>query len=182
VFLSAADLIYRQTPGLRLVSVTVPAVEALVTDAAWPTPPVIVRAPAERHAAFAACDAAVAASGTVALELAAQGTPMVVCYRVSPLTYALARPLVHIDMFSLVNLAIGRRAVPELIQGQCTPANIAREAGELLFDSNARAAQITAMEQAVEALRGPDGEGAASIRAARIILDLIGKERRKRNA
>ncbi len=180
-FLSAASLIYRQAPGLRLVTVTVPAVEALVADAAWPVLPVIVREPADRHAAFAACDAAIAASGTVALELAAQGTPMVVCYRVSPLTYAMLRPLVRIDLFSLVNLTLGRRAVPELIQQRCTPENIAHEAQDILFVSNARAAQITAMAQAVAALRGPDGEAAESAHAARIILDLVGKERRMRN-
>ncbi|KAB2963060.1 MAG: lipid-A-disaccharide synthase, partial [Thermoanaerobaculia bacterium] len=75
---------------------------------------------------------ALCASGTATLEIGLLGTPMIVCYRLSAWTYALARALVRVPHVSLVNLVLGRRAVPELIQRDATPEGIAREAVALL--------------------------------------------------
>ena len=85
----------------------------------------MLRGPAERFDAFAACDAALAASGTVALELAMARLPTVVAYRVNTLTHWLVRHLVKIDYAHLLNLILKREAVPELIQGDCTPQRLA---------------------------------------------------------
>lgn len=177
IYLAAVDRLRARVPGLRLATATTPAVARAVAAAAWPLPPESVGDAEGRRAAFAAADAAIATSGTVTLELAAASTPMVVCYRVAPVTYAALRPLVKVDRYALANLVLGRRAVPELIQSRCTPKAVAREAGRLLVDSAARTAQIAALARAVAALRG-DGSGASpSDRAARAVLDAIGGRR-----
>ena len=77
---------------------------------------------------LAASDAVVTASGTATVQTALHGKPMAVVYRLSPVTYRLGRPLVRVSMFSMVNLVAGDRVVEELIQEDCTPEAVAREA------------------------------------------------------
>ena len=176
-YLAAAQLLAARMPDLRLVTVTVPTVAAAVTGARWPRPPVVVDV-SERQAAFSAADAAIATSGTVTLELAAARTPMVVCYRLSPVSFAIARRLVRVSAVGLVNLVLGYPAVPELLQGSCTPRAVAEHVERLFVDSDARSAQIEAMDRAVEALGGPDGAATPSERAARVVLSAVGQHRR----
>jgi lipid-A-disaccharide synthase len=88
--------------------------------------------------AMAHSEIALAASGTVAVEAALLGTPMVTYYRVAPLTWFAGRHLVDVPFYSMVNLIAGRAVVPELIQGQMTGENIAREASLLLTRESAR--------------------------------------------
>lgn len=89
--------------------------------------------------AMAHCDLALAASGTVTVEAALLGAPMVTFYKVTPLTYAIGKPLVKVPFFSMVNLIAGRRIVPELIQSDMTGERIAAEATPLLHDGPDRA-------------------------------------------
>jgi lipid-A-disaccharide synthase len=89
--------------------------------------------------ALAYCDLALAASGTVTVEAALLGAPMVTFYRVTPLTYAIGKPLVKVPFYSMVNLIAGRRIVAELIQDEMTGERIAEEAALLLDDSSNRA-------------------------------------------
>ncbi len=180
-YLAAAERLTQRIAGLRLLTVTVPAVADAVTRADWPQRPIVVGDASARRAAFAAADAAIATSGTVTLELAVARTPMVVCYRISPLSVPIARLLVRASAFALPNLVLGRRAIPELLQSECTPHAIAAHAERLLVDSSARAAQIAALEHAVDALRGPDPAMAPNDRAARIVFDAIGNGRRTAN-
>jgi lipid-A-disaccharide synthase len=105
---------------------------------------------------------ALCASGTATLETGLLGTPMLVCYRLSPWTFALARALVNVPHVSLVNLVLGRRAVPELIQGEATPERIAGEALALL----SRRSAIEAMREDLAGLRARLGRPGASERAA----------------
>jgi len=156
---------------LHAVVTTVPATADGVAEATahWPLPATITDA-AERADAFAAANAAVAASGTVSVELAATRTPMVVCYRMAPLTMWVAKRLVRIPYISLVNLALDEAAVPELIQEDCTAGAIAAAAERLLVDPTARETQIAALEKGVALL----GAGATpSESAARAVLDVI---------
>ena len=88
--------------------------------------------------AIAAADVALAASGTVTVETALLGTPMVTFYRVSQATWWLGRPLVRVPFYSMVNLVAGRRIVPELIQREMTPERLAAETLELLDNPAAR--------------------------------------------
>jgi lipid-A-disaccharide synthase len=89
--------------------------------------------------AMAHADLTLAASGTVTTEAALLGSPMVVFYRVHPLTWFIGKPLVRVPFFSIVNLVAGRQIVPELIQHNCTADRIAAEALHLLGDAGARA-------------------------------------------
>jgi lipid-A-disaccharide synthase len=119
--------------------------------------------------ALAAADAAIVSSGTATIEAVLLGTPMVVVYRVTPLTALLAKPLVRIPFFSMVNLIAERRLVPELIQNDFTPPQISGEVLKLLRDQGARDAMRAGLT-AVRHLLGPPG---AIERAADAILELV---------
>jgi lipid-A-disaccharide synthase len=178
VLRDAVALIAKRIPGLVCVLPTIPHVEARVRAATgnWPTPLHIVDNEADKYAAFDAADAALAASGTVTTELALAQTPMVVAYRVGALTYSLASLLFFLDYFTLVNLLLNRRAVPEFLQRAATPEALAAEVVTLMTDKNAAAAQVKDLDEATHLL-GVGGE-APSLRAARAIVDFA-RERRQ---
>src|SRR2546429_242894 len=89
----------------------------------------------DTYNALAAADLAIVSSGTATVETALLGKPMIVVYRLSPLTARLAKPLVRTRFFSMVNLIAGRMVVPELIQHEFTPQRVAAEAAKLLSAS-----------------------------------------------
>lgn len=119
--------------------------------------------------AMAAADLLVAASGTVTLEAAILGVPMIVTYRVSPLTYFLGRRLIRVPFVSLVNLVAGREVIPEILQDEATPARIAQATLALLEDKEGRKAMVKDLERVKAALGSP---GAAS-RAAGLCVELL---------
>jgi lipid-A-disaccharide synthase len=126
---------------------------------------------ARKRAAFAAADVALAASGTVSLELAAAGTPMVIGYDANALTAAVVRRMVRVDTVTLVNLVTDTRTVPEFLFEDCTPARIAPAVGRLFDDPAAAAAQRAAGEAAMRLLgRGGESPG---LRAARSVLGVL---------
>src|SRR4029077_2564504 len=116
-------------------------------------------------------NAAFAASGTVALELAMAREPSVIAYRGSPLTHAVVRGMVKVEHAHLLNLTLGRTVVPELIQQDCTPERLAAAGELLLSDAAARNAQIEACQEALHRL----GLGGISpgLRAADAVLAVI---------
>src|SRR5258708_8529494 len=103
-----------------------------------------------------AANAAIVSSGTGTVEAALVNVPMVVIYRVSPLTAALAKPLVRTPYFAMVNLIAEKRIVPELVQSEFTPERVAHETLQLLQEPNAREAQRRGPEEGRERL-GPPG-------------------------
>jgi lipid-A-disaccharide synthase len=117
---------------------------------------------------LAASDVVITASGTATIQCALHEKPMVVVYKVSPLTYRLGRPFVQVDTFAMPNLVAGRRIVPELIQDDFTPERTADEAVALLTDSTKRAEMCAALAQVREQLGSP---GATS-RAADTVLEV----------
>ena len=137
----------------------------------WPVPTLVVRGPAEKFDAFAAADAALAASGTVALELALSRTPSVIAYRLNALSAFLARPLIRIRHVALPNIIAGRTVMPELVQGDCRPDRLAAALERLLDDPVARRQQQAASEE-VARLLGAGGESPGR-RAAAAVLDAI---------
>jgi lipid-A-disaccharide synthase len=161
-----------EIPGLVMVIPTVPHVAALVKQAAtdWPTPVHVIENEDEKYSSFDAVDAALAASGTVTMELALARKPMVVGYKAGWLTYALAKPLMSVPHITLVNLILGREAIPEFLQARCTPELLAGALRPLLTDETARAKQIRDLDEALRDLGG--GGKAPSKRAARAILSL----------
>ncbi|HYC22232.1 MAG TPA: lipid-A-disaccharide synthase [Candidatus Bathyarchaeia archaeon] len=117
----------------------------------------------------AAADLVLLSSGTATLETALLERPMVIMYRLAPITYALARLLVRVPFIGMPNLILNRRVVPELIQRQVTPARIAREARAILEDP-LRAAEIRLELGRVRALLGaPGAAGRAAEIAARML-------------
>lgn len=125
-------------------------------------------AEARKRALMAASDAALAASGTVSLELAAAGVPMVIAYRVNALSAAIARRLIRIDTATLVNLVTDTRLIPEFLQGDCAPDRIAPAVSRLLTDPAAAVAQRAVAAEAMTLLgRGGEPPG---MRAARSVL------------
>ncbi len=171
-FKETVRLLAAEIPGLVSVIPTIAHVAPLVREAAvdWPAPVHVVESEDEKFAAFAAADAALAASGTVTMELALARKPMVVGYRVGWLTYALAKPLIRVPYATLVNLILGREAVPEFLQARCTPELLANALRPLLQSETARETQVRDLEAA---LRDLGGEGEPpSTRAARAVLAL----------
>jgi lipid-A-disaccharide synthase len=170
VFGAAVGLLAARYPGLRVVVPTLDPVAATVNDAisTWPGAPIVVEAEDDKFDAFAASDAALAASGTVALELAMARLPSVVAYRINRLTHAVVRRMVTVRYANLVNLLLDRAAVPELIQDDCTPERLADAVSRLLDDDDACRDQLADYDRAVELLGY--GGPAPSQRAARQVL------------
>jgi lipid-A-disaccharide synthase len=162
--------------SLRVVLPTPRHLSAEVAAATrdWPGRPVILTAPdvATRTAAFAAADAALAASGTVSLELAAQDCPMVIAYDMAPVTLWLMRRMVRVDTVTLVNLVSETRTVPEFIGRDCTPDRIAPAVMALL--EQGPGAQAQAMQTTMARL-GRGGE-APGLRAARSVLAVLARQ------
>jgi lipid-A-disaccharide synthase len=157
-------------PQARVVVPTLRPVAAMVEEltADWPIRPRIIEAPEAKRAAFAAADVAIAASGTVSLELAANGVPMVIAYDMHPVTMWLMQRMARVDTVTLVNLVSGTRVVPEFLGARCTPDLIAPALLGLIGSVPARDAQLAAMRLTMERLgEGGDPPG---LRAARSVL------------
>ncbi|HKC58844.1 MAG TPA: lipid-A-disaccharide synthase [Myxococcales bacterium] len=170
--LAAARLLRQRIPEIQLVVPVAPTVQRdwLRTD--FPVTFVEGRAPE----VLAAADAAVVASGTATLEAALAQVPTVVVYRLSWLSWIVARLLVRVPFASLVNLLAGRRLVPELLQGDCTGPRIAQSAAPLLAAGQAREAQLEGM-RGIRAGLAPAGSPGAARRAAEEVAALLGGPR-----
>jgi lipid-A-disaccharide synthase len=121
-----------------------------------------------------AADAVVTASGTATVQTALHGRPMVIVYRVSPLTYRLGRRFVRVSTFGMANLIAGRSVVPELIQDEFSPDRVAGEAVRLLTDANAAAR----MREDLASVRAKLGTAGATGRAADAVLQIVRAGRR----
>lgn len=173
-FRAAIETLAERHPGLRVALPTVPAVAPFVRQmvADWRHPPLVLEADGDKRAAFAAADVALAASGTVSLELAANRLPMVIAYDFNWLTYRLMRRKLLIDTVTLVNIVSETRHIPEFLGPACRPAPIAAALDRLIGDPAARAAQVAAMDLTMDRL-GRGGE-APGLRAACSVLAHIG--------
>lgn len=160
-------------PGLQCVLPLVPGVAARVRAgcADWPVPLHFVESDTDKFAAFDASDAALAASGTVATELAVAGCPMIVGYRMGSLTVAIWRRLIKVKYATIANLVLDRMAVPEFLQENLKPEAMAEALVRLLTDPQAAAAQRADLARAARALGIDDLRPAA--RAAERVLAVI---------
>jgi lipid-A-disaccharide synthase len=123
--------------------------------------------------ALAAADLAIVSSGTATVETALLGKPMIVVYRLSPLTARLAKPLVRTKFFSMVNLIAGRAVVPELIQDDFTAQGVAEEAAKLLSDTKEGRDRVETMSRGLKEVRKLLGPPGAVERAADEIVRLL---------
>lgn len=136
--------------------------------------PIFVEGNEEKFDCFAASTAALAASGTVSLELALTDTPHVIAYRLSPLSAFLAKYLVKTPYVNLINILLRRRSVPELLQDDCEPDIMLRELMKLTSNSDIRAGQLTDFREALIRLGLGDTE-TPSQKAARAVLSVIAR-------
>ncbi|MCC7167104.1 MAG: lipid-A-disaccharide synthase, partial [Rhodospirillales bacterium] len=173
VFRAVMARLAAERKGLVTVIPTVDTVADRVAAQSvdWPMPLRLVQGGREKFDAFAAAGVALAASGTVALELAMAGLPAIIAYKVNPLTAVAARRLLKIKYVNLVNLLLDRPAVPEFLQEQCKPDILAGALGLLLDDITARDAQKAALAEAM--VRLGRGGPSPSRRAAQVLLDAI---------
>lgn len=174
VFLEAAGRLVRDMPRLTFLLPQAPTVSRALLDqhglAAWQEHLDIRVITEDRYAMMAACDAAMAASGTAVLELGILGVPTVAAYRMSPHTYWLGRLLIRgLRFFSLINLIAGRDIIPELLQDAANPDQIAQETRSMLIDQARRQAILAGLDEVRQQLGGPG----ASDRAAAVALSLL---------
>ncbi len=174
-FAAAVGRLAQRHPDLRVVVPTTATVAEMVGTAVadWTVPALVVRGEQEKYDAFAASNAAIAASGTVALELALAKLPAVVAYRLNPLTHRLLRRIVKVGHIHLLNLIAGRTMVPELIQQDCNPERIAAEIEGFLAKDETGAAQVSGCQEALVKL-GLGGQS-PSRRAADVVLSIIAR-------
>jgi len=169
--------------GLEAILPVSPAVEARVEQivADWPVKPHLLSvrglshedAERRKFAAFAAADAALAASGTVTLELAALQTPTIIGYRMPRISEAVLRSLIRINTGSLVNVILGRNVIPEYFQIKCSGPRLGRALLPLMRNEAQAHAQREAMQDAFSSLSGFEKP---SMRAAQIVLSEIKKQ------
>jgi lipid-A-disaccharide synthase len=171
---------------MRRLKETIPALEVIIPVASgvrdlvtahltgWPLMPKLVQGEDDKFAAFRLARAALAASGTVTLELALAGTPMVVAYKVDDMAAKL-RFLVKVPSIVLANLVLGENAFPEFIQEACQPDLIAPVLAPLLADTPARAAQRTALARIAARMQLPSGTPSEA--AAAIVIEAVRKSR-----
>ena len=157
-------------PELRVILPTVRGVAGIVRTLAarWKVAPLVVETAEDKARAFAAADFALAASGTVSLELAANRVPMVIAHDFNRLTWWVMKRAALIDTVTLVNIVSETRSVPEYLGPDCRPGPIARALMALIDDEAARDRQLAAMALTMERL-GAGGE-APGLRAARSVL------------
>jgi lipid-A-disaccharide synthase len=160
-------------PTARVALPTVRGVKDQVKDLSrdWPITPQIIEGAQEKREAFANAQVAIAASGTVSLELAANACPMVIAYKMNPLTLWLMKRAALIDTVTLVNLVSETRHIPEFIGPDCRADTIAAAVLELMQPGPKRDAQIAAMALTMQRL----GQGGAppGLRAARSVLRCV---------
>ncbi len=162
------------------IEIVLPAVAHLAPEierraAGWPVRPKIVFGEAAKYEAFRNARAALAASGTVTLELGLAGVPMAVAYKYSRIE-GLAKPFVNVPSIVLPNLALGRNAIPEFLQDDCTPQTLSNALVGLIEDGPEREAQTGALASLDTCMMLPNGE-TPSDRAAEVVLRYADKGR-----
>ncbi len=174
VFEKTLGILHERFPDLQPVipatSGMAPLVKKMVRH--WAVYPSILTDTEDKHDAIRAADCALTKSGTSILELAIGQVPMVVTYRVNPLSALLGRLFLRLPFISMINILAGREVVPELVQHDCTPQKLADEITSLLTDGAKRQAQQEAFADILAMLEAPGGELPA-MSAAREVLALM---------
>lgn len=170
-FIQAAKILGEQNPdivfALPTVKTVINRVKHLVKNSSVPL--YVLETEADRYSAFQASSAAIAASGTVALELAICNIPHIIAYKVAPLTYLIAKYLVKIKYVNLTNILLKKSIIPELLQEQCTPQNIVNNINELLKTGSLYDTQMQGFSDVKSYLSS--GSQTPSQNAADIILE-----------
>jgi lipid-A-disaccharide synthase len=178
IFGEALDRLQAQGKAFELILPTMPHLFELVSAGvkSWKVRPQIVVGEQEKRAAFRIATAALAKSGTVTLELALSGVPMVAAYRAGALEARIVLRFVTVQSVILANLVVGENVVPEFVQDDCTADKLAGALGEVLSDSPMRRRQQDAFARMDDVMS--TGNQSPSVRAADIVLGMLRKSRR----
>jgi len=178
VFGQALGRLQDQGVAFELLLPTMPHLQEAVLEAlkGWPVQPQVVIGEQEKRAAFRIAHAALAKSGTVTLELALAGVPMVTAYRVGAMEAFILRRAIRVSSVILANLVIGREVIPEFLQEDCTPEKLSQALGEVLSDSALRRHQLAAFATLDTIMS--TGNQPPSARAADIVLATMRQARR----
>jgi lipid-A-disaccharide synthase len=178
VFGQALGRLQSEGVAFELILPTMPHLQEAIAEAlkAWPTKPRVVIGATEKRAAFRIARAALAKSGTVTLELALSGIPMVTAYRVGAMEAFILRRAIRVSSVILANLVIGQDVIPEFLQENCTPEKLSQALGEVLADTTPRRRQLKAFAT-LDAIMST-GNQPPSARAADIVLATMRKARR----
>jgi lipid-A-disaccharide synthase len=178
VFGDALGRLQAQGLSFEPVLATMPHLESMVREGvtSWAISPRIVIGEAERRAAFRIAHGALAKSGTVTLELALAGVPMVTAYRLGSVEAFILRRAIKVQSVILANLVLGREVIPEFLQQDCTAEKLAGALAELLSDSALRRRQLEAFATLDSIMS--TGNISPSVRAADIVLSTMRKSRR----
>ena len=178
VFGEALERLQAQGKAFDLILPTMPHLLELVQEGVktWKVAPRIVVGEQEKRAAFRMATAALAKSGTVTLELAVAGVPMVAAYRGGALEAWIVLRFITVQSVILANLVVGENVVPEFVQDACTADNLANALGEVLSDTPLRQRQVEAFARMDDIMS--TGHRSPSVRAADIVLTVLRKSRR----
>jgi lipid-A-disaccharide synthase len=178
VFGQAVARLQEQGAGFELMLPTMPHLQEAVVDAVkgWPVQPQVVIGEQDKRAAFRIAHAALAKSGTVTLELALAGVPMVTGYRVGAMEAWILRRAIKVNSVILANLVIGQNVIPEFLQEDCTPEKLSQALREVMSDSDLRRKQLEGFAKIDDIMS--TGNQPPSVRAADIVLATMHKARR----
>jgi lipid-A-disaccharide synthase len=172
-FGATLDLLRKQGMTFELILPTMPHLVEVITTALkdWPIQPRVVVGEVEKRAAFRIAHAAFAKSGTVTLELAISGVPMVTAYKAGSVEAWIIRRRITSSSVILANLVIGENVIPEFIQEDCTPEKLAASLRDILVDTPMRRRQVEALARLDSIMA--TGEASPSVGAANIVLGML---------
>jgi lipid-A-disaccharide synthase len=178
VFGEALGRLHSEGVPFELILPTMPHLQQAVDEAlaGWPVRPRVVIGEQEKRAAFRIARAALAKSGTVTLELAIAGVPMVAAYRTGGLEASIIRRLINVKSVILANLVVRENVVPEYLQQDCTPEKLSGALVDVLADTPLRRRQLEAFAK-IDTIMST-GSQPPSLRAAEIVLEAMRKSRR----
>jgi lipid-A-disaccharide synthase len=172
--IDAAVILHRKHPELQFVLPLAPSLTKNDIETYLKTAPLTVKViEGEIYDVMQICDAIISVSGTVTLEAALMETPMVIIYRVSPLSYEIGKRLIRVDHIGLCNIVAGERIVKEMIQDDAEPGAIAAEVSRILTDNEYAGEMRTRLRQ----VRSRLGKGGGAANAARVVIGMLAGER-----
>ncbi len=170
LMIKAAEILSSRYPDLRCVLPVASTISPdLVRSMIRQSSVEIKISQGDIYGTLTACDLALVASGTATLETAIMEVPMVIIYRVSPISFLIGKMIVRVPYIGLVNLVAGKKIVPELLQDKVTPANLAHEALTILESGRIKENMINKLRMVREKL----GKGGASAKTARIAMEML---------
>ena len=173
IYKEVVEKLYKQVKNLKVVMPTTSTSHNFIINevAKWNIKPLIITTKQDRYDAFVASKAVLSISGTAVLEIAVAKTPVIVAYKLSPLSYMIAKRLVKIKNVSLPNIIMGKQIVPEFIQERCNATLLSKELKKIITNKQYRNGMLKNLEEMNKKITQ---KKAPSDMASDIILKILG--------